>query len=127
VSVDTGTLFETEQSDLERRIRLVVAEMHKQPGWPVDDAKDRALARELIEQFPRMDLPAQILAWRQWMAEFQPKPGKKVNMRARIVTWCARERGRGRGAAVRRVRAANGRADTTPRSAADFEQFDSWL
>ena len=117
------TLFDEEpDTDLERRIRLVVAEIRRQPGWPVDDVKDRILARDLITQFPRLDLPLEITKWRAWMAEFEPKPGKKVNLRVRIVSWCDRVR---RGPAGPGSRARGRRTSTAPRPPAEFEQYRS--
>lgn len=129
-AVGVEPLFDTVQGDdLQRRIGLVVAEMHKQPGWPVDEAKDRALARELIEQFPRLNLPAVLTAWRQWMADNRPKPGKRVNMRVRVVTWCSRERVRpaARTTGLRRDGVAGRRSGTAPCGPADFDGIASSL
>jgi len=127
--VSLDTLFEVEQDDLERRVGLVVAELRKQPGWPADDTRDRMLARDLIGLFPRMNLPAVITAWRQWMADYQPKPGKRVNLRARIVTWCDRERSRPgrRPAGVAGDGGAGRRARIAPCGPADFDGLASSL
>jgi len=128
MSVDA--LFELQQvDDLERRIRIVVAEFYKQPGWPKDEARDRAFARELIETFPRLNLPAELLAFRQWLADYTPNPGRKVKYRARVVTWCNRAAARTRPgrAGVRDNRAARGRAGTAPAGPAAFDGLASSL
>lgn len=129
MSVDT--LFELEQvDDLERRIRIVVAEFYKQPGWPRDEARDRAFAQELIKTFPRLNLPAELLAFREWLADYKPKPGRKVNHRARFATWCNRTRTRPAGrrpTGMAGNSAAGGRTRTAPCDPADFDGLASSL
>lgn len=123
------SLFELEQTDdLERRIRVVVAKMQAVPGWPADDPRDRALARELIELHPRMNLPAELAAFTQWITDYKPPRGKRVNYRARVVTWCNRAVSRPAGrAGVRGDRNARGRAGTAPAGPAAFDGLASSL
>lgn len=63
-------------------------ELWKTPGWPVDETKDRALLRDLREQFPSLDLIEEIRQWRVWMLDHESK--KKVRHRARFRVWCAK-------------------------------------
>jgi hypothetical protein len=77
-------LFEVPDDDAQP----VLQELWKFPGWPVDEAKDRALLADLREQFPALDLIEEIRQWRVWMLDHESK--KKVRHRARFRVWCAK-------------------------------------
>jgi hypothetical protein len=122
---DVVPLFEVPDTDRERRIRLVVDEVRKTKGWPADDALDRQLAIDLIETYPRQDIPAEIRTWRGWMADHEKRPTKR-GARTGVRNWFKQGRkfaGRRRPVGRRDVPAANGstrRTSTAPRSDADF-------
>lgn len=112
------------------RLDEIVAALREYPGWPVDDAKDRQFARELLREFPNLDHLAEAQSWRVWMIDHDDK-GKGVRVRARFNRWCrnavqyAGSRGSNTG-----VRTASGRAGTRARTADEFgetsERATSW-
>jgi hypothetical protein len=66
----------------------IVNELHKTPGWPVDESKDRALVRDLLDRYPQLDLVEEVRKWRDWMLDHESR--KKVRHRARFGTWCSK-------------------------------------
>lgn len=93
----------------------VVAALHAHPHWPADEVKDRTFARSLLDEFPSLDVLAEIAAWRAWMLDHDPK-GKEVKPRARVHRWLRGARGDfGRSSARR-----SNRTSTAPRSVDEF-------
>jgi hypothetical protein len=126
---DQPPLFQLD-GDLERRIGLVVAEVRATPGWPVDDEQDRRLAVELIELYPRMNLIAEIRAWRGWMADNRKRP-TRAGARKGVRNWCERARRWGADRVGRRKvpspDGGAGRTSTAPRPHDVFDQHESGL
>lgn len=73
------------------RLDVVVVELRKYPGWPADDAKDRAFAAEIMETFPGLNIAAECMAWRTWMMDHEQK--RQVKPRARFLNWLRYARG----------------------------------
>jgi len=57
-------------------------------GYPFDPAKDLPFVRDLVEQYPMLDVLGEIRQWRAWMLDYQTT--KKVRHRARIEAWLRR-------------------------------------
>lgn len=66
----------------------ILAELWRVPGWPKDPAKDEAFVRELLRQYPTIDLVSEIRKWAAWMLDHDSKG--KVRHRARFHEWCRR-------------------------------------
>lgn len=56
------------------------------PFWPYDEAKDELLMRNLMDEFPRLDLAAEIRGFAARQLDEEPKGG--VRYRARLWNWC---------------------------------------
>jgi len=64
-------------------------ELRKMPGYPYTDDKDLPFVRDLLEEFPCLDLAAEIKQWQIWLLDNQEKVfKKKVNHRSRLRRWC---------------------------------------
>lgn len=112
-------LFGDKESE---RIDALVDELHKTPGWPVDEIRDRALLTELVRSFPRLDLADELMQFRVWLLQQDPgEAERRVKSRGRLQTirnWCART-GRTR-AKTGRKGGGGGRTSTSARPADAF-------
>jgi len=64
-------------------------ELRKMSGYPYSDDKDLPFVRDLLEEFPSLDLVAEIKQWQIWLLDNQEKVyKKKVNHRSRLRRWC---------------------------------------
>lgn len=66
--------------------------LRKMQGYPYIEEKDLPFVRDLLEEFPSLDLVEQIKQWQIWLLDNQEKIGKgkkKINFRARLRRWCS--------------------------------------
>lgn len=94
-------LFEGPETQLLARLEHV-------PGWTPDPAKDPKLLRDLQDHHPMLDLGREIDGLGAWMGKNQERLPRKVNLRARLRTWCENaERYRDQRGRVRATRSAS--------------------
>ena len=110
------------------KVAMVLRELQATKGWPFDPATDEVFVKDLMSQFPRLDLPEEVRKYRAWLYDYDGK--KKVRHRARFRNWC-RNAGRGWPGKDRGTAAAQGRGDrSTPRTAADHgptsDRLEQW-
>jgi hypothetical protein len=70
------------------KIEAALVELAKMPRFPSDPAVDVSWLRDLIDEYPTVDVVEEIKKWRTWMLEHESR--RKVNYRARFRNWCKR-------------------------------------
>jgi hypothetical protein len=80
------------------QIDQIVEELWKVPGWPQDPVRDRALVKELMEQFPGTVTVDEIQKFRVWLIEHgSGNEGRSRGRTRRVREWFSRafaDRGR---------------------------------
>jgi hypothetical protein len=60
-------------------------------GYPYDQDKDKAFLRDLLADFPTLNLVEEIKQWRAWLMDNQERVKgkvKRINYRSRLRRWC---------------------------------------
>ena len=72
--------------DLTASERICLSVLKDIPNWPYDYTKDLAQLRELVVDFPRLDLAAEVKRLRDYLKDKPLTP--KGNPRLRLRNWC---------------------------------------
>jgi hypothetical protein len=65
---------------------LVWVEGKKEVRWPADPTRDRLLVKQLVAEYPMLDLIEEIEKWSGKLLDLNSR--KKVHPRARFKNWC---------------------------------------
>lgn len=119
-------LFDVEGSD---EIDVLLRELYKTEGWPVDPDRDRALIAELRQQFPRLNLADEFGAFRVWLLAQPPRERERmVKSRGRLQrlrNWCSRAVTGGPRSRAGSTRTGNRRTSTAARPVEAFGRESS--
>ncbi|MFZ0448672.1 MAG: hypothetical protein WAL98_05455 [Desulfatiglandaceae bacterium] len=78
-------LVESRQPDLSQNERYLLALLKSIPGYPFKYEKDLGVIRDLLIDFPTLDLGDEIKDWKTWLMDNNLK--KNVNFRSRLRRW----------------------------------------
>jgi hypothetical protein len=82
---DPKDLVESQQPDISREERYCLSLLKSIPGYPFKYEKDLGLIRDLLIDFPTLDIGDEIKDWKTWLMDNNLKGN--VNFRSRLRRW----------------------------------------